>query len=342
MLDQALGRLAADFAVDLGTSNTRVFVRGRGVAVECPSVVALERNDAGREGVTAVGEDARRMLGRTPQHIRVVHPVRSSVIADFDTAEVLLRACWERAGAARGLRKPRVLVSTLHDTGEVERRAVQESARKAGAREVRLVPKIVVAALGAGLSIEEARVRLVVDIGGGTTEVGLVSLGAVVAAATLRIAGNDLDRSLSAWIREHHQVLVGERAAEDIKLAAGAASAGLRADVAHVNGRDLTAGVPREVPVGADDTAMAYAAPIEKIVEGLQRFLSTATPEAAADISEDGLVLCGGSALLPGLPQLLAERTGIPVAMAEDPQRAAILGLGQLLDLPEVLERVAL
>ncbi|MCK6502352.1 rod shape-determining protein [Myxococcota bacterium] len=341
MLDQALGRLSSDLAIDLGTSNTLVLVRSRGIVVEEPSVVAVQRGPAGTQ-VVAVGAEAKRMVGRTPENIQAVRPIREGVIADFELAETLLRTCVDRALGSRPLVKPRMVVCVPVGTTEVERRAILESARAAGGREVRLVGKSTAAALGAELPIHEARASMVVDIGGGTTEIGLISMGGVVVNASVRAAGDHLDRALVAAIQQRHNTLIGERTAEELKLRIGRAlPAADDVTPLRVKGRDLGTGIPRDVTITSAEVVAAFQPVLEEIVEGIRRALSRTPPELAADVLQQGFVLCGGGALLPDIDALLRARTGVPVVMAEDPRRCAVIGAGDLLEDPETLERVS-
>ncbi|MCB9777491.1 MAG: rod shape-determining protein [Alphaproteobacteria bacterium] len=340
MFDRALERLSGDIAIDLGTSSTLVYVQGRGITVEEPSVVAVERSGTSSR-VVAVGADAKRMVGRTPEHIQAVRPIREGIIADFELAEVLLRTCVERALGSRPLVKPRMIVCVPVGTTEVERRAIQESARAAGGREVSLVGKSAAAALGAELPIHEATASMVVDIGGGTTEIGLISMGGIVVNASVRAAGDHLDRALVAAIQQQHNTLIGERTAEEIKLRVGAIGGIDDGSQVRVKGRDLGTGIPRDVVISGHEVQAAYTPVLEEVVEGIRRALSRTPPELAADVLDHGLVLCGGGALLRGLPAWLSERTGLPVILAEDPRRCAALGAGALLQDPETLVRVA-
>ena len=340
MLEQALVRLASDVAIDLGTSNTRVFVRGRGIVVEEPSVVAVERTGSGSR-VLAIGTDAKRMLGRTPEHITAVNPIQYGVVSDFALAESLLRDCFERAVTSRPLIKPRMVVCVAESTTDVQRRAVQESARAAGAREVRLVPKSAAAAVGADLPIRQPTACVIMDIGGGTTEICVISLGGIVDVASIPVAGSALDTAIAAWIRERHNVLVGERAAEEVKLAVGCALPGESSRRTRVTGRDLTTGIPREVEVSSDDIAEGIRAPLLRMVEALRQVLSQLPPELSSDIADHGVMLSGGSAPLPALGHYIGEMTGLAVIQAEDPHRATAIGAGRLLDDPATLDRLA-
>ena len=339
MLDQALGLLAHDLAIDLGTSTTRVYVRGRGIVVEEPSVVAVERTRSGTR-VAAIGAEAKRMVGRTPEHITAARPIRDGVIADFELAEALLRACMSLALGNRPIVKPRLVICIPHGITEVERRAVQESARAAGAREVALVGKPMAAAIGAGLPIGDPIGNLVVDVGGGTTEVGVISLGGMVSSASIRVAGDALDRAISEWVRKRHNVLIGERTAEEVKCRVGCAVLPDEVKRVSVRGRDLGTGIPREISVDSADACEALQEPLGQILEALRQTLGSTPPELSADIVDQGLVLCGGTALLPGLSTLIRDQTDLPVVIAEDPRRCAVLGAGHLLEDAEMLSRV--
>jgi rod shape-determining protein MreB and related proteins len=340
VLEQAIGRLSTDLAVDLGTSNTRVFVRGRGITVEAPSVVATDRNAGGR--VVAVGEEAKRMLGRTPEHITAIGPIRDGIIADFALAEALLRDCVESAVPGRRLVRPNMVVCVPQATSDVERRAVQDFARAVGARHVQLVAKSVAAAVGAELPIHEAVGTALIDLGGGITEVVVLSLGGVVDSTTIRAAGDTLDGAIAAWVRDHHNVLIGGRSAEEVKLAVGCAQTLDTPGTARITGRDLTSGIPREVEVTSDDVLAAVRPSLHVIVEGVRQVLSRISAELAGDIADNGLVLTGGTALLPGFDRFLSQETGLPVVVADDPKRATAIGAGMLLEDPETLDRVAL
>jgi rod shape-determining protein MreB len=338
LIDQALGVLAHDLAVDLGTCNTRVSVRGRGIAVEEPSVVAVRRGSGGSQ-VVAVGAAAAEMLGRTPEHMRAARPIEDGVIADFELAEVLLRTCIQAALGNRPLFKPRVVVSAPHGITEVESRAFQESVRAAGAREVTLVPAPVAAALGCELPIADASGCMVMDVGCGTTGIAILSLGGLVVTSSIRVGGARFDAAIGAWVKERHKVVISDRTAEQLKREVGSCIAG-GGGTATVRGRDVATGIPREIRVTSDDMAQALAAPLDKLVEALRGVMDRATPEIAADVLEHGMVVCGGGALLRGFTERLRDRTGIPVILAEDPMRAVVLGAGKMLEQPELLDRL--
>lgn len=335
-----LGRSStADLAVDLGTSNTRVVVRGRGVVLEVPTVIATRPGARGPE-VVAIGREARRMLGRTPPEIKVVRPVRGGVVADFESTELLLRQVLTRVGA-RSLRKPRVLVCVPSGTTEVERRAVQESTRAAGAREVLLAATSMAAAIGAGIPVTDASGSLIVDVGGGRTGVGIVSLGGMVVRKGLQVAGTSMDEALARWVRQHHSLRIGETVAESLKLRVGAAAHTDPVRSMRIRGRDLPTGAPREVDVTSHDTAEALADTVARIRQLVLDALREAPPEIAADIHDRGLVLCGGGASLHLLDRVLSDATGLPVLQPDAPERCVALGAAVLLDDAALFERVA-
>lgn len=333
-------RVAADLAVDLGTASTRVVVRGKGIVVDVPSVVATAARPRGRE-VVAVGDDAKKMIGRTPEGTRVVRPVRGGVVADFEATEQLLAALLRRA-TGRSLRRPRLLVTIPTGTTEVERRAVAESARAAGAGEVLLVASPIAAALGAGLPVNDPVGSMIVDVGGGRTHVAVLSLGGLVVRRSLQLAGDDLDDAITAWLRRKHGLLVGERTAETLKIRVGTvvpeASPELRM---RIRGRDLSSGRPAEVDVTGDDVAQALSDAIGRIRKVVLEALQETPPELAADIVDRGVLLCGGTSHLRGLDARLRDDTGLPVLQAEAPESCVARGAGLLLDDADLLDRVA-
>ncbi len=337
-------RTSRDLAVDLGTANTLVAARGRGIVLEEPSVVAVRRTPTGRHGeVLAVGAEARRMLGRTPDSIVAMRPLREGVIADFGVTEQMLRHFVLQAAGRAGLRRPRIVICVPSGATEVERRAVQESARAAGAREVFLVPEPLAAALGADEPLTSPRGILVVDIGGGTSEVAMLSLGGIVHATSLRVAGDAMDQAIQAWVRERHGLLIGERTAEDLKRQIGRAVPGSGGEAqATVKGRDAETGIPRQAVVTADEMAEALVPTLTAIVEAIRETLQHTPPELASDLLDRGLLLAGGGALLTGLADHLSQATGLPVRLAPDPLRCVVMGAAHALEDPEVLERIAL
>lgn len=343
MIDQALGFLSHDLAIDLGTANTLIYATGRGIVVDEPSVVAVARGPGGNLGkVLAVGTEAKRMVGRTPGNIIAIRPLKDGVISDFALTEAMLRTFIEAALGRRNFVHPRIVVCIPYGITEVEKRAVQESARSAGAREVFLIPEPLAAALGAGLPINEPVGSLIVDIGGGTTEVAVISLGGIATSQSLRVAGDQMDEALAAFIKRKFNCLVGERTAEDIKLAVGCAAAISPVRAIHVKGRDLSSGVPRQFEITSDDAAEALQDCVAQIIETVRVTLSQTPPELAADIVDQGVVLSGGGALLMGLDEVLRDATGLPVVLAEEPLRCVALGAGQAMENPELLKRLAL
>ncbi len=341
MLGSSLRRFSKDLAVDLGTANIRVADRSRRLLVEAPAVVAIEQRE-GASRVFAVGEAAKEMLGRTPEHIVAAHPVQAGRIADYELAEVLIRDCVVRALTNRPIVRPRMVVSVPQDTSEVQRRAVQDSARAAGGREVALVGKAVAAAIGADLPVGGPSAVAVVDLGAGTTEVVVLALGGVLAVAATPTAGRALDAAIQRWAEERRDLELSERTAELVKLRVGRAAPGEEEGTLRVNGRDLHTGIPREVDITTEDVAGAIQPALDEVVATIRKVLAEISPEAAADVARDGLVLTGGSALMPGLARAIQDRTGLPTRVADDPCRATVLGAARLLDDPDALARLAL
>ena len=335
--------LSNDLAIDLGTANTLVYATGRGIVVDEPSVVAVAKGAGVAHGkVLAVGMSAKQMLGRVPGNIIAIRPLKDGVIADFEITEAMLRYFIEQAVGRRMLVHPRMVVCIPFGITEVEKRAVQESARSAGAREVILVPEPMAAAIGAGLPVTEPVGSMIVDIGGGTTEVAVISLGGISVSQSLRVAGDQMDEAITAYVKRKYNCLIGERTAEDIKLRIGCAAPKIKTATMHVKGRDLSSGTPREFEVSTDDCAVALQDVVAQIIEAVRTTLEKTPPELAADIIDQGVVLAGGGALLAGLDEVLRDATGLPVVIAEDPLRCVALGAGATLEKPELLKRVAL
>lgn len=332
-------RMAADLAVDLGTACTRVVVRGRGLVIEAPTVVATQQGPRGRT-VVAVGADARKMMGRTPAGMSVVRPVRNGVVADFEATEQLLRHLLAAAGA-RSLFRPRLLVCIPSGTTEVERRAVQESARAAGAREVYLVATAMAAAIGAGLPVTEPVGSVIIDTGAGRTDIGVISLGGLVVRQSLEVAGDSLDDAIRSWLRRNHSLEIAERTAETLKHHIGAASPHAEPRKMRIRGRDTVAAAPRELDVTTADIAEAIDAPINRIRRAVLETLRETPPELSADICERGILLCGGGSMLRELETLIREDTGVAVLHTEDPARCVARGAAVLLEDPALCERVA-
>lgn len=342
MIDSALGYFSSDLAIDLGTANTLVYAVGRGVVVDEPSVVAVTRGPGSSYGsVLAVGTEAKRMLGRTPANIVAVRPLKDGVIADFELTEAMLRYFIQAALGRRAMLHPRVVVCIPFRITEVEKRAVQESARSAGAREVHLIPEPMAAALGAGLPIQDAIGSMIVDIGGGNTEVGVISLGGIAVSQSLRVAGDQMDEAIANFVKRKFNCLIGERTAEEVKLTVGCASPPAHPKTMVVKGRDIASGVPRQFEITSADAAEALSDCVAQIIEVVRVTLEQTPPELAADIIDQGVVLAGGGALLTNLDEVLRDATGLPVVLAEEPLRAVVLGAGEALEDPALLRRLS-
>ena len=321
-------RHVGDMAIDLGTANTVVYVRGRGIVLSEPSVVAIDE----RTGeVHAVGSEAQMMIGRTPASISADRPLRHGVIADFEVTEAMLRRFMEKVLSSR-FSRPRLVMCAPSGVTEVERRAVEEASLSAGAREVHLIEESLAAAIGAGLPIAEPVGRMVVDIGGGTSEVAVISLGGLVVSRSLRVGGYDLDEAITNHIRNEHRMAIGSQSAETIKLAVAAATPQAEELVSDVRGRDLMSGLPREVELTGDEVRNAIAAPLADILAAVHATLEETPPELAADITKEGILLAGGGALLRGLDERLEAETGMPVRIADAPLECVALGAGQSLE----------
>ncbi len=318
-----------ELGIDLGTANVLVLVRGRGVVLQEPSVVAMESES---RKVVAIGSDARRMLGRTPGSIVAVRPLRDGVIADYEVTEVMLRYFIHQVAGERMLFRPRVMICIPAGITPVERRAVRDAGLQAGAGRVSLVEEPMAAALGAGLDITKPAGSMVVDIGGGTTDVAVLALGGVVVSESLRIGGDRLDEALIRWLKKEENLLIGERTAETLKIEAGSAFPGARQSVSDIRGRDMVSGLPRTVHVDSERIRLALQEPLEAIVEAVKRVLERTPPELAADIYDRGVVLTGGGALLGGLDRLLAEETGVFTQVAEDPLTCVVRGTAKAME----------
>jgi len=334
MFSRLFGFLSADMAIDLGTANTLVYVKGRGIVLNEPSVVAISDN-RGRKQVLAVGEEAKQMLGRTPGNISAIRPLRDGVIADFEVAEEMIKHFIRKVHNRRTFTSPLIIVCVPSGSTAVERRAIQESAESAGARKVLLIEEPMAAAIGAGLPVTEPSGSMVVDIGGGTTEVAVISLGGIVYARSVRVGGDKMDEAVISYIRRTHNLLIGESSAERIKKEVGAAVAPLDGEegpMTEVKGRDLMNGVPREVLVSQREIAYALMEPVTQIMDAVKVALENTPPELAADIVDKGIVLTGGGALLYRLDEVLRDATGLPVVVAEDPLSCVALGTGRALE----------
>ena len=319
-----------DIGIDLGTANTLVYMRGKGIVMREPSVVAV---DVKKEEVLAVGSEAKDMIGRTPGSITAVRPLKDGVIADFEVTSQMLRYFIKRALKSSFLNRPRLIVCIPSGVTEVERRAVDESARAAGAREVELIEEPMAAAIGAGLQVEEAAGCMVVDIGGGTSEVAVISLGDIVTAQSVRIAGDDFDEAIISYVKKKYNLLIGERTAEDLKILIGSAFPYEGEGSMDVKGRNLVDGLPKNIVISAEEVREALSEPVSSIVDAIKSTLERTPPELSADIIDNGIMLTGGGALLRGLDMLINRETGMLVHVAEDPLDCVVNGTGKCLDL---------
>jgi rod shape-determining protein MreB len=334
MANSIIGR---DMAVDLGTANTLVYVRGRGVMLNEPSVVAL--NAQTRE-ILAVGAEAKRMIGRTPDNIQAIRPLRDGVIADFEATEQMLRFFIQRVHRRRYLAKPRLVVCVPSGITAVEQRAVKEAGYQAGARRVYIIEEPMAAAIGAGLPVHEATGNMVVDVGGGTTEVAVISLGGIVTSQSIRTAGDDLDQAIISWMKKEYSLLLGERTAEEIKIAIGSAFPLPQEPDAEIRGRDMISGLPRNVVVSSAEVRQALEEPLHAVIDSVRTTLDKTPPELAGDIMDRGVVLTGGGALLRGLDERIRHETGMPVHVADGPLDSVALGAGRCVEEFEALQQV--
>ncbi|MDD5348609.1 MAG: rod shape-determining protein [Chthoniobacteraceae bacterium] len=340
MFNGILGLFSNDIGIDLGTANTLVYVRDHGIVLREPSVVAVQ---SGTNKVLSVGDEAKRMLGRTPANIVAVRPMKDGVIADFEVTEAMLRHFIRKAHGRRTFfrPRPRVVIAVPSGITEVEKRAVKESAMRAGAREVFLIEEPMAAAIGCGLPVQEAAGNMIVDIGGGTTEVALISLAGIVFSRSVRVAGDELDEAIMQYMKRAYNLMIGERTAEEIKIKIGSAYPIENETTMEVKGRDLVAGLPKTLSITSQEVREALLEPISTIVESVRVTLERCPPELSADLVDRGLVLAGGGALLRGLDKLLSEETGLPVHVAEDPLSAVAEGTGRALQAIEFLRQVA-
>jgi rod shape-determining protein MreB len=341
MFNKLLGLFSADMAIDLGTANTLVYVKGKGIVLNEPSVVAITTRN-GRKRILAVGEEAKQMAGRTPGNIEAIYPLRDGVIADFEIAEEMIKHFIYKVHDRRAFASPRIIICVPSGSTTVESRAIQEAAESAGARQVFLIDEPMAAAIGAGLPVTEATGSMVVDIGGGTAEVAVLSLGGVVYAGSIRVGGNKMDEAIISDIRRHHNLLIGEATAELIKKTVG--SARMPEDgnggVMEIKGRDLMNGIPKEIVISQRQIAEALAEPVSAIIEAVKVALKHTAPELSADIVDKGIVLTGGGSMLANLDFVLRHATGLPVILAEQPLDCVALGTGRCLEELRTLRHV--
>lgn len=341
MFKKLLGAFSNDMAIDLGTANTLVLIKGQGISINEPSVVAIQYDKNGQEHILAVGQEAKDMVGKTPGNIKAIRPMKDGVIADFKITEMMIRYFIEKAHKRKSFFSPRIIICVPYGLTQVERKAVKESALNAGARFVYLIEEPMAAAIGAGLPIKEPNGNLVVDIGGGTTEIGVISLGGLVLSQSIRVAGDKMDAAIVDYIRKNFNLLIGDRVAEDLKIKIGTAVALDEELTTTVRGRDSIEGTLTSVEVNSEHIREAMKEPIREIGEALKRVLEKTPPDLAGDIVENGIVLTGGGALIRGLDRYLSDLVKLPVYVAEDPLLAVAKGTGKALDEIDLLQQTA-
>ncbi len=338
VLTSLLGLFSNDLAIDLGTANTLVYVKGKGIALREPSVVTVQKDS---KHVLAVGSEAKAMVGRTPENIMAIRPMKDGVIANFEITEAMLRYFIQKVHNRKTFVRPRMVICVPSGITQVERRAVRDSAENAGAREVYLIEEPMAAAIGVGLPVEEPGGSMVVDIGGGTTEVAVISLAGIVYAQSVRVGGDEMDEAIIGYIKRNYNLLIGERTAEEIKIQVGSAYEIGERKTLEIKGRDLIAAVPKTVVITDEEVRESLSEPVGAIVETVRGALERTPPELAADIVDRGIVLAGGGGLLRGIDVLLKEETGLPVTVAEDPLSAVVIGTGKVLDELDLLGKLA-
>ena len=331
------GKMTKDMGIDLGTANTLVYIKGQGIVVREPSVVAI-RDDS--KDVLAVGEEAKRMIGRTPGNIVAIRPMKDGVIADFDVTQSMLSYFIQKAAAKKGVVSPRIAICVPFGVTEVEKRAIEEAARTAGAKDAFLIEEPMAAAIGAGLRIEEPEGNMVVDIGGGTSEIAIISLGGIVTAKSIRLGGDELDEAIVNYVKKEYSLMIGERTAEDVKIRIGSAYKEGEEMEMEIRGRDLISGLPKTMQISSSEVRDALRDPVNSIVDGIKSTLEKTPPELASDIMENGIMLTGGGALLKGLDKLVKEETGMPVKIAENPLDCVAIGTGKSVEDQEIFEKV--
>jgi rod shape-determining protein MreB and related proteins len=336
-LDQLMGVFSNDVAIDLGTANTLVYLKGKGIVLNEPSVVAVDRTTG---KVIAVGKEAKSMLGRTPDEIVAVRPLKDGVIADFEKTEDLLREFIQKALRRRTWVRPRIIICVPSGITEVEKRAVQDSAQHAGAREVLLVPEPIAAATGVGLPVGKPSGNMIIDIGGGTTEIAVMALNSIVNQQSIRVGGDEMDEAIVQYVKKAYNLLIGEQTAEGIKIKIGSAFRLEQEEEMEIKGRDLVAGIPKTMKISSVEVREALSEPLQQIVDALMQSLEKTPPELASDIVDRGIVMTGGGSLLRGIDMLLREATNLPITVAEDPLTCVVLGTGKILDDPTLYEKV--
>ncbi len=340
IFDPILGLFSNDLAIDLGTANTLVYVKGKGIVLREPSVVAVRKDSRGMGKVLAAGIEAKKMLGRTPGNIVAIRPMKDGVIADFEVTEAMLRHFIRKVHNRRTLIRPRIIIAVPSGITQVEKRAVRESAESAGAREVYLIEEPMAAAIGANLPVTEPTANMIVDIGGGTTEVAVISLAGIVYSKSVRVGGDKMDEAILQHIKRKYNLLIGERSAETIKITIGNAAPSEEVEEIEVKGRDLVSGIPKILTIDSEEVRKAISEQIDTIVDTVKIALEQTPPELAADIVDRGIYITGGGALLTNLDMLLREETKLPVHITEDPLSTVVLGSGKALDNLDILKEV--
>jgi rod shape-determining protein MreB and related proteins len=337
MLDRLANYFSNDIAIDLGTANTLVYVKGNGIVLNEPSVVAVDQKT---KKVYAVGAEAKAMLGKTPDHIVAIRPLKDGVIADFEITEVMLREFIKKAQKKRFFIRPRIVIAVPSGITEVERRAVTDSAQNAGAREVYLIAEPVASAIGVGLPVDKPSGNMVIDIGGGTTEIAVIALNGIVTDMSIRVAGDEMDEAIVLHIKKAYNLLIGDQTAEHVKMVIGSATKLKKEEEMEIKGRDLVSGIPKTLKISSVEVREALAEPVSQIVAAVKTALEQTPPELAADIVDRGIVMTGGTSLLRGLDTLLKEETNLPINVVEDPLTCVVLGCGKVLSNLHQYERI--
>jgi rod shape-determining protein MreB len=340
ILDQIIGLFSNDMSIDLGTANTLVLLRGKGIIINEPSVVAIQRDKYGRNNILAVGHEAKDMIGKTPGNIQAIRPMKDGVIADFDMTEKMIRYFIEKAHKRKSFIRPRIVICVPYGLTQVERKAVRESAMSAGAREVYLIEEPMAAAIGADLEIKKPHGNLVVDIGGGTTEIGVISLGGLVICKSIRVAGDKIDQAIVDFVKKKYNLLIGDRAGENIKIEIGTAIKLEKTLSINVKGRDQISGLLVSIELGSEDVREAIKEPLKEISDALKDVLEITPPDLAGDIVENGIILTGGGALIRGIDKYLSELVKLPVYVAEEPLLAVAKGTGRVLEEIKLLRQI--